>query len=159
MRNGLIAITVLPVLMLGGCPAPYTDIERSVEASAPADFYCLLEQLREFADGRAVTYTVQDLSGGTTHAVRYIRSGLYYSWIMLVRPGQSVTITHRSGVKDSHPQDLPVVWQNMLAVETNLRDQCGLGDVMDAARTSCQGKACNSVYWPPDKSLERAKGE
>lgn len=157
LRNGLHAKWAIPVLVLAGCPAPYTAVERSVEASSPADFHCLLEQLRELADGRAVTYSVQDLSSGTAHNLQYIHSGSYYGWSMLVRPDQTVAITHRSGVKDSRPQDLPLVWNRLLEVETIVRNQCGLGDVMDTARASCQGKACGSAYWPPNKSLEATR--
>jgi len=157
MRDRLVAIAVISLFMLGGCPAPYTAVERSVEAYAPADFHCLLEQLRELADGRAVTYTVQDLSSGTAHNLQYIHSGLYYGWSMLVRPDQTVTVTHGSGVKNSRPQDLLVVWNRLLEVETVVRNRCGLGDAMDAARVSCQGKACSTAYWPPNNALQRPR--
>ena len=155
MRDRFVAIAAIPILMLAGCPAPYTAVERSAEAPAPPDVYCLLEQLRNLADGRAVTYTVQDLSSGTAHSLQYIHSGSYYGWSMLVRPDQTVSITHSSGVKDSRPQDLPGVWNRLLEEETVIRNQCGLGDAMDDARVSCRGKACRSAYWPPDNALQR----
>ncbi len=157
MRNMLLALAVIPVSLLFGCPAPYTTIERSVETSAPADFHCLLELLREFSDGRAVTYTVQDLPTGTAHSLRYMRSGSYYGWSMYVRSTREVTITHSSGVDNSRPRDLPLVRDRLLEVEALVRKQCGLGDVMDTARTTCEGKACSSAHWPPDKLLERTR--
>ena len=156
-REKLVAIAIISVFLLTGCPAPYTTVERFVDTSSPADFHCLLEQLRELADGRAVTYSVQDLSSGTAHSLQYIHAGSYYGWSMLVRSNHAVTITHGSGVKDSRPQDLPVVWNRLLEVEAAVKNQCGLGEVMDAARVSCRGKACSSDYWPPDNALQQSR--
>lgn len=145
MRYRLVGTALASILVLSGCPAEYTKLERSSDTSVAPDFYCLLETSRDLADGRAVTYVVQDLPGGTAHSLTYIHAKSYYSWWVVVKPHRVVKITHSSGVENSRPRDLPKVRSRLLEVEGIVRNQCGMGTVMDSARESCHGKACSSL--------------
>jgi hypothetical protein len=145
MRYRLVGTALALILVLSGCQPEYTKLERSTETSGAPDFYCLLETSRDLADGRALTYSVQDLPGGTAHGLTYIHAKSYYSWWVVVTPRGAVKITHSSGVENSRPDDLPKVRSRLLEVEGILRNRCGMGTSMDSAREVCHGKACSSL--------------
>ena len=73
------ALAPFCVLALFGCSAPYTKVERAAIAALMPDVACLMGKLRDVADDRAVTYTVQDLAPVTAHALSYIHSRTYFT--------------------------------------------------------------------------------
>ena len=139
------ALAPFCVLALFGCSAPYTKVERAAIAALMPDVACLMGKLRDVADDRAVTYTVQDLAPVTAHALSYIHSRTYFSWWILEEKGRTVKITDSVGLEDSRREELPRMRKRMLEVEATVRDRCGLGIVMDSARETCTGQVCGAL--------------
>ena len=139
------AVASFCVLALFGCSALYTKVERAAMAPVMPDVACLMGKLRDVADDRAVTYTVQDLAPTTAHALSYIHSRTYFSWWILEEKGRTVKITDSVGLEDSRRGELPRMRKRMLEVEATVRDRCGLGVVMDSARETCTGQVCGAL--------------
>ena len=139
-----VSLTAMSVL-LAACPAPYTRIDREVEATIAPDIYCLMEEFRDLTEQRFISYSAEDSKYGTRHNFTYYLSRTPYSWSFLMKPSGIISITHSSGVDDDHQRDLPVVREKMKEVEDIVRGRCGLGDVMDGAKETCHGKACSAA--------------
>jgi hypothetical protein len=145
-RARLLLLAPALAFIASACRAPYTQIERRVEAATVVpDVYCVLEKLRDASSSHSLTYTTDPTPAGVRHTYVFLISRDYYSWSLLVKPDGTVAITTSTGVDDSSPTQLPVVRDRLLKVESGLRNQCGLQDVMDRAVENCQGKACTAI--------------
>ena len=147
MRANLsrVALLTMTLAMLTACPAPYTRIDRQVEAAVAPDFICLIQRFRGLTPQRAVHYGVEDTEFGTRHTFNYVLSKTFYIWTFLVKPNGNVVITHSSGVDNDHPEDLPGIREKMRDVEVIMTGYCGLDDVMSGATERCGGQACHAA--------------
>jgi hypothetical protein len=140
-----IALLMMTVAMLTACPAPYTRIDRQVEADFSPDIHCLMETFRDLTPQRSIHYSVEESKFGTRHVFLYVLSKTSYSWTFLEKPNGNVAITHSSGVDNDHPQDLPAIRKKMKDVEGVVTGHCGLGDIMSGATETCGGQACDAA--------------
>jgi hypothetical protein len=142
MRSAGTGVMMAVACLLSACPAPGTTLYHSVESTMVPDTYCLLDKLKEISSGRSITYTTEDLDAGTRHSYHFGIATNFYYWSVFVKPDGKVTLSDGVSIDDAHPEMLPVVRDRLLKVEAAIRNQCGLGNAMDAAKEECHGKAC-----------------
>jgi hypothetical protein len=128
--------------MLVGCPPDLPLLEREAKSDKSPDLPCLDTRIVELLGEGAVTFKDEISRHSSMHAIRYNLRGRQYGFVVTTWKDGSASIYHGTWIGDSSSADVRRARSELREIEWQLRDQCGLGAILDQAKERCRGEGC-----------------